>query len=241
MGKQYGRAGKSTYEMANRRRTAMLAIGIGGIIVIVILGLVAQNAQALGIGGLGFLFLLLLLSEIPRITDRMMAQKQREVKRAYRGARAEATVETGLNELDSEDYEVYHDIPSPYGNIDHVVISRQKGVFLLETKSHGGRVEITDSGLLVNGRPPEKDFIAQTLKNTYWLRDCIQGATTVKVWIRPVIVFTNAFVVPGKPIKNVAVINRKYLLRFIQQQPSHSNNETLWAMRDKVSQALHAD
>lgn len=238
MAKQYGRAGKSTHEMAGKRRVVMVGMGIVGLIIIIALGLLIQNAQALGIGGIGFLFLLMLLPQIPRITDRFMAQKQREVKRAYRGAKAEEAVEDILNGLDGEDYEIYHDISSPYGNIDHVVVSRQKGVFLLETKSHGGRVEITDSGLLVNGKPPEKNFIAQTLKNTYWLRDCLQEATAMKVWIRPVIVFTNAFVVPGKPIKNVAIINGKYLQRFVQQQPSHSGNESLWATRDKITQAL---
>jgi hypothetical protein len=238
MAKQYGSAGKSTHQMAGKRRTVMLAIGVVGMVAIIILGVVIQNAKALGIGGFAFLFLFILLGQIPNITDRFMAQKQREVKRAYRGAKAEEAVEEILNELDSEAYEIYHDIPSPYGNIDHVVVSQQKGVFLLETKAHGGKVEITESGLLVNGKAPEKDFIAQALKNTYWLRDCLQGATGTKVWIRPVIVFTNAFVVPGKPIKNVAVINGKYLLRYIQQQPGHSANAALWAARDKIAEAL---
>jgi hypothetical protein len=238
MAKQYGRAGKSTYEMANKRRTALLGIGIVGIVVIIVVGLVIQNASALGIGGIALLFLLVLLPEIPRITDRFMARKQREARRAYRGARAEEAVEDILGGLDCENFEIYHDISSPYGNIDHVVISRQKGVFLLETKSHGGKVEITDSGLLVNGKSLEKDFVAQTLKNTYWLRDHLQGATTSKVWIRPIIVFTNAFVVPGKSIKNVAIINGKYLLRFIEQQPNHPAHEALWRVRERIGQAL---
>jgi hypothetical protein len=72
---------------------------------------------------------------------------------------------------------------------------------VLETKAQGGKVEVTGSNLLINGKAPEKDFIAQTLKNTYWLRDCLQGATAVKVWIKPLIVFTNAFVAPGSPSK----------------------------------------
>jgi Nuclease-related domain len=241
MAKQYSRAGKSTHEMASKRRTVIFGIGIVGIVAVIILGVVIQNAQALGIGGFVLLFLFMFLAQIPKITDRFMAQKQREAKRAYRGAKAEEAVEEILNGLDGENYETYHDISSPYGNIDHVVVSRQKGIFLLETKSHGGKVEIVDSGLLVNGKAAEKDFIAQTLKNTYWLRDCLQASTAMKVWIKPVIVFTNAFVVPGKPIKNLAVINGKYLLRYIQQQPGHPANETVWAARDKIAQALYSE
>jgi hypothetical protein len=42
---------------------------------------------------------------------------------------------------------------------------------VLETKAHGGRVTVKDGRLLVNGHDPEKDFIAQALHNTYWLRE----------------------------------------------------------------------
>jgi hypothetical protein len=238
MAKQSGRAGQSTYEMARKRRSSMLTIGLIGIGALIVLGILVQNASALGIGGIGILVLFVLMSKIPDIADTLMARKQKESKRAYRGAVAEEAVGDLLSGLDSDQYQFYHDISTPYGNIDHVVISRQTGVYLLETKSHHGKVEITESGLLVNGNPPEKDFIAQTLRNTYWLRDCLMRATGQKVWIRPVIVFTNAFVVPGKPIKNVAVINGKYLTRYIQQQRGHPANEALWAVRAQIAQTL---
>src|SRR5262245_53570379 len=111
MAKQYGRAGKSSLEMAGKRRNVMLGIGIIGIAMIVLLGVVIQNANGLGIGGFAFLLMFGLLTLIPRITDHFMAQKQSEARRAYRGAKAEEAVESILNGLDSEEYEVYCTAP----------------------------------------------------------------------------------------------------------------------------------
>ncbi|HSD85851.1 MAG TPA: hypothetical protein VLG46_18450 [Anaerolineae bacterium] len=36
------------------------------------------------------------------------------------------------------------------------------GVFLIETKAHGGKVQVLNNRLLVKEKPPEKDFIVQT-------------------------------------------------------------------------------
>ena len=88
----------------------------------------------------------------------------------------------------------------------------------------------------VGGKPPEKDFIAQALKNTYWLRDEIEKVLGSKVWITPVVVFTNAFVPAGKPIKGVWVVNKKYLPSLFQRQArSGSNLAAVWAARDQIA------
>jgi hypothetical protein len=85
-----------------------------------------------------------------------------------------------LEEL-RDDFFVLNDIPSPYGNIDHIVIGKNHGIFLLETKAHGGKVQLLEDNILINHNPHEKSFIAQTLKNTYWLRDEILEVTGAKV------------------------------------------------------------
>ena len=51
-----------------------------------------------------------------------------------------------------------------------------------------------DGHLLVNGHDPEKEFIAQTLNNTYWLKEKVHAVVNVEAWIIPILVFTNAFV-----------------------------------------------
>ena len=117
-------------------------------------------------------------------------------------------------------------------------MANQSGVHLIETKAHGGRVTIENGHILVNGRAPEKNFIAQTLKNTYWLRDKLLEETGKKIWITPLIVFTNAFVVSVAPVKGVRVINKKYLLRTIQKPNQKRKNLVVWDERDRLSEAL---
>ncbi len=234
-------AGKSTRQMAqNRRRTTNLIL-IGVLILAVILALTIQNWQALGLGGGAVLVLLVLLRGLPDLIDKPIKRRIKAERRADRGAAAEEVVGDLLANL-SEDFLVLNDIPSPYGNIDHIVIGKNSGVFLLETKAHGGRVDLLPDGLLVNGKPPEKDFIAQALKNTYWLRDEIEKVTGSKVWITPVVVFTNAFVPSGKPIKGVHIVNKKFLLGIINRQAKFTSDlRQTWDSREQIKKRLGED
>src|SRR5260221_12746881 len=89
MAKQNGRAGKSTHEMAGKRRTSMLGMGIVGIIALIIVGVAIQNAKAWGIGGFAFLFLFMLLPLIPRITNRFMAGEEGQTQAGHSGGQGE--------------------------------------------------------------------------------------------------------------------------------------------------------
>jgi len=233
-----GQAGKSTRKMAQSRRRTTNLILVGVLILAILLALTIQNARALGLGGGAVLGLLILLRVLPDLIDKPIKRRVKEERRADRGAAAEEVVGDLLSGL-NEDFFVLHDISSPYGNIDHIVIGKTSGVFLLETKAHGGRVEILQDGLLVNSKPPEKDFIAQALKNTYWLRDEIEKVIGSKVWITPVVVFTNAFVEAGKPIKGVYVVNKKFLPNLLHRQmKSSSGLSTIWDIRQRIAQRL---
>jgi hypothetical protein len=94
--------------------------------------------------------------------------------------------------------------------------------------------------LLANKRRPEKDFIAQALLNTYWLRDRIRGIVNAEPWITPAVVFTNAFVEPFPPIKGVRVVNQKYLLRVLRTQRQNAQNAILWEHRERIREGLYA-
>lgn len=233
-------AGKSTRKMAQDRRRTTNLILIGALILTIILALTIQNWQALGLGGGAVLGLLILLRVLPDLIDKPIKRRIKEERRADRGAAAEEVVGDLLAGL-GDDFFVLHDISSPYGNIDHIVIGKGRGVFLLETKAHGGKVEVTDDQLLVNGKLPEKNFIAQALKNAYWLRDEIEKVTGSKVWITPVVVFTNAFVQAGKPIKGVYTVNKKYLPNLLQRQARPSAGlAQLWDAKQELADQLMA-
>jgi len=230
------RKNSSTRQMAVRRRRSALWIALLGILSIALLGYLLQNANLLGLGGFGILVLLILLRTLPDLIERQVDRKFKTEKRALRGARAEEVVEALLAELDQDTLDVRHDIPTPYGNIDHLVIARHGGVFLLETKSHSGRVQVQDGQLLVNGKPPEKNFIAQALKSTYWLRDRIAEQLGLTVWITPVIVFTNAFVPGSKPLRGVRVINKRFLLKLLRTPTvGRATTGQLWQRRQELA------
>lgn len=241
MNNQEPNAGQSVREMARgRRRRALWYILLMTVVlgVIIILGL---NSQIVGaVGGLGFLALLFLLRIVFAFAEGRADRAIKGKNRAVRGAQAEENIGLILNQLGANFF-VLHDVSSQFGNIDHVVISQTGAVMLLETKSHHGTVTVHNEQLLLNGRFPEKDFIAQALKNTYWLKECIDHQVGFEVWITPLIVFTNAFVAWGiPPVKNVKVVNQRYLSVTIKQMATRSTNELVWENREKIRQALRA-
>jgi hypothetical protein len=238
MNKKYHPAGKSTREMADRRwRNAvivgLIVIGIGLIIFFIIF-----NSKALGLGGGTILILLLAIRLLGDWYEGYDRRSRKMEKRATRGAKAEEAIGAILEVL-GPDYFVLHDIESPYGNIDHVVIGRSNGIFLIETKSHHGKVDVADGNVLVNGKPPEKNFIGQVLSNSFWLKGRITEITGAQPWITPILVFTNAFVPHGKSIKNVRIINKRYLDGAIKQKSREGEGHTrIWEMREAVEKTL---
>lgn len=224
--------------MAGKRHKNALWILIFGMVLIVIIGLFLQNSKALGIGGTGVLLLIILIRVLPDLIKGSADKKFKEEKRAIRGAKGEEKIGELLEDL-SADFCVLHDIESQYGNIDHIVISKNSGIFLLETKAHGGKVTVDGETLLVNGKLPEKDFIAQALRNSYWLRDEIAIIVGSKPWITPVIVFTNAFVSSTRPTKGVRIMNKKYLVSFLQDSSRPSAvNARIWEQRASIESNL---
>jgi hypothetical protein len=233
------KAGKSTREMAEERRKKSriyLLIGFG---IAICLFLISLNPKAMGtLGGGGVLLLLIASRVIPDIVIGKSNKKIKEAKRADRGAVAEERIGVMLENL-GDAFLPIHDVVCQFGNIDHVLIGKECGVILIETKAHGGKVALEKGVLLVNGKLPEKDFIKQTLNNTYWLRDRIEKELGVKPWIHSVVVFTNAFVSAPQPVKGISVINKKFLRKFIEQNTqSGSTNEMIWEKRKEIINLL---
>ena len=237
MKEQGRRAGQSVREMADRRYKNRVWFVLGTMAIGLVVLLVAYNAKSLGIGGIGILGLLVATRLLMNYSDARTNKMIKEERRANRGAKGEEKVGSLLQGL-GNDYLVVHDIVSPFGNIDHIVIARQGGVFLLETKAHGGSVSGKEGRLLVNGKDPEKDFIAQALNNTYWLRDKIGSIVQAEIWITPILVFTNAFVERTAPVKGVTILNKKFLLNVIQKPNNKSPNSLVWENRERIVKAL---
>jgi hypothetical protein len=231
-------AGKSTREMADRRRRNGIIVGLVVIAIAIVLGFFAINSKSFGLGGGAFLALLIAIRLLGDWLEGFFRHNRKLEKRAIRGANAEETIGFMLDALGPEFF-ILHDIESPFGNIDHIAIGEFSGVFLIETKSHHGKVEVVDGGILLNGKQPEKDFIKQILNNTYWLKERIAQITGMQPWITPVLVFTNAFVPYSQPIKNIHVINKRYLANTVTKRGKlDATIVRIWEQKDKISEDL---
>lgn len=236
------RVGWSVRQMAQdryRARVSLTLMGLGGIVLLALVALGVRSSDGrMGLVGLSAFFgLLLLIRLVADLTETRVRRIMQEERRAIRGAQAEETVGDILKDLD-EDYMVLHDLISPHGNIDHVVITSRGGVFLLETKSHWGRISVDRGRILVNGHEPEKDFVAQVLRNARWLKEIIQATTGTDPWIIPMIVFTNAFVEPAPPIRGVRIINKRYLLNALKRFDLQRPIPAIWENREKIRERL---
>jgi hypothetical protein len=146
------------------------------------------------------------------------------------------TTEEILEKLGGENLS-FKNVASRYGNIDHVALSKEHGFFLIETKAHSGRVSVVDCRLRVNGKLPERDFVAQALRNTYWLIEEIRNVTGLDAEITPLLVFTNASVDTSRPLKGIPITNRASLRATIERE-GQPISEPLWNAREKISAIL---
>lgn len=219
---EHGKAGKSTRELENKRYLSRVIIVLSGLAIMALFYLFVSSFILPKSKGLSGIISLVIVAVAIRIVMDTIDKEDRSIrkleKRASRGAKAEEKIGDLLNQL-PDDYAVFHDIESPYGNIDHVVINKRKALFLLETKSHRGEVTYNGTALLIDGRPAEKDFISQSLKNTYWLRDKVKEQIGLTLFVKPIIVFTNAFVKVPQAIKGISIINKKYLIKTLTATP----------------------
>jgi hypothetical protein len=231
-------AGESTNKMADRRYLNLIITAFTGFGIVCFVGMLMSNPKKFGISSIGIIVLLFLMKVLPEILNKLLDKKGIEVTRARKGADAEIIVDNLFAGLSGQ-YFIINDINSNFGNIDHVVIKKNTGVFLIETKSHYGKVTTEDKSILINGHSTEKDFIAQTLKNAYWLRDKVFSITGSQVWIYPIIVFTKAFVPYLAPIKGIHIVNIKFLLQTMEKINSNNPvNQKIWEYKEEILKKL---
>jgi hypothetical protein len=209
----------------------VIVIGLG------VATLVNPNNSKLLLVVIGFSILVRIIS--PRFFDDYSATKKK-LRHYEKGAHGEETIVDLLSTL-GPDFTVWHDVMTRYGNIDHIVLAKNGTLFMIETKANSGTVDATSGTLLLNGRRPPKDMIAQCLRNTYSLKETIENAFGQTIWVQPILVFTNAFVHSGKPIKGVRVINKKYLVETLRSfSIMVQNNSSLWGKRKEFEALLIA-
>ena len=211
----HGEAGRSTREMARKRyQKVYLLAGAMALIGILLI----SNINNLARFGLPVVIVVVLVVKI--VVD-LLHQKSLNVKKrakdADRGAAAEEKVAVNLLDL-PECYHAFHDIDFEGFNVDHAVVG-PAGIFLIETKSHKGKITSEGDSLLLNGVPPEKNFLNQTWSQTKNLEQFLYKMTSKEWKVKPLICFTNAYVDVRKPVKGITVTSLRYLGRYLSKQP----------------------
>jgi len=136
-------------------------------------------------------------------------------------------------------YHVIHDVDSPEGNIDNIVIARAGAVFLIEIKpqSESGQVEKDD--LETTCRPSEGHIIDLCTYKTAWLRDRISEVIGEKPLITPLLIFPNPFVPKMLKVGSVRIVNQASLLTTLAEHGARRRKSSrLWEARQLIADSL---
>jgi hypothetical protein len=152
-------------------------------------------------------------------------QLKRKSKRLKLGRDGERAVGQFLEGLRVTGARIFHDVPAEGFNLDHVVIAPQ-GIYVVETKTWSkpfpkAQVTFDGEGVLVNGRPPDRNPVVQVRAEVDWLRRNLEGSTGKRLPIRGVIVFPGWWVAPmtAETRSEVWVLEPKALPGFIEHEP----------------------
>ena len=127
---------------------------------------------------------------------------------------------------------MFHDVPvRGIGNIDHVAVGPQ-GIFTVETKSHGGRVEGTPDGrrlLLLRGKRGEpqrvirQNFVEQAWREAEYLSDLLSQRrffSKRRPKVSPILCFTRAWIERrGLRVADVAVSKAPWIAEELAAGP----------------------
>ncbi len=89
-----------------------------------------------------------------------------------KGFKAEDNVGNSLKTLSSE-FKVIEDFNTGHGNIDFIVIG-PTGLFTIEVKARKGTVSYKSGQVYINNRLSDKDFIAQTKAEKFWIMNALK-------------------------------------------------------------------
>ncbi|MEG6569103.1 nuclease-related domain-containing protein [Thermoanaerobacterium thermosaccharolyticum] len=148
-----------------------------------------------------------------------------KIKNAFNGAKGEQEVAELLETLPNE-YVVFNNIFYENKKIDHIVIG-PTGTYIIETTSSRGKVEIKNDNILINGY--QYKSLNKMFSNVFWLKDFL-GVDFVK----GIVVFTNAFVPLDSEIKNITIINKKYLISKIINEKQYMDRDTIEYLKNKI-------
>lgn len=176
------------------------------------------------------------------ITDSLMRKEESLMYKFRSGIIGEKLIGDELKKLDAN-YTVFQDVhvPGKKENIDFVVVG-PTGIFAVEVKNHHGKVGFNGDELTLNDKSLEKDFLRQTMREATSLHNYLISSGVASAFVTPIIVFSHRFAVVRfgiQPIKNVRVIQYRWLLKMITSDPrSYPDQRVVDVIKSTYSSAL---
>jgi len=113
-------------------------------------------------------------------------------------------------------YLIIYDVRCQFSHIDHVLLSRDHGVFIIETEAG----------------------ISHTRMHSDWLADGVQALTGVKATVTPLILSHDATLARNRAIGGVTVTNLRSLVGSVQKLGRPLPPE-IWVAREKIAARLN--
>jgi hypothetical protein len=151
------------------------------------------------------------------------------------GADAERRTEKTLRALEREGWHAVHDLPTAFGNIDHVVIG-PGGVFALDTKEPQGRVSVDGEIVRVSRRAnPRGTYtdakMATAARGAAWgLSREIADILGRAPWVHAAIVLWSPFEQRVLEGKQVAFVHGDELTQWLRKQPARLRPQQIAAI-----------
>jgi len=93
-----------------------------------------------------------------------------------------------------DDYRVIHDLSTPFGNIDHVVIG-PTGAYVIDAKNWKGVVGADGNGeLLVNGKPTQKPEVKNLTRRIMRIKEKINVLSSMDPYVQGIFAFPSAYI-----------------------------------------------
>lgn len=144
----------------------------------------------------------------------------RDIGVRVQGAGGEVSVRVALRGLDDRFRVLGSVVIGNKGDIDFVVVG-PTGIWVVEVKSHKGRMRIEGGRILRNGKVFDKNFIRQVWGATYALKDVLKRQLPNRLHIQPVVVFSSKHAMVGidlQKVEDAYVVGLDQLVRLIERQ-----------------------
>jgi len=217
--------GKSGYLSKKSKKYTLVLLVL--ICIVLLLSFLFSKIETKSLLVIAILFLLVALPM------KLVKEFEKRSGKLHRGIFGEKDVGRVLKQLPDE-FTVYEDVViGNRGNTDFVVVA-PTALFVIEVKSHRGSITFDGYSLFSRGRRFYKNFLNQVWGEKLGIENYLKSQG-IHVKARPVLVFSKAWMNFGfNPLRGVVVINKDYLLNYIQ-----SGSPDLNFPKEKIEEALN--